>query len=1008
MKTIRTNEITKCTPVTAEFLTDRPLNVVLSIIDKNNGDYHIEPEECKKLISLLANPDYTIKEIGIAHPSAITSNKNLLHALNRNYTLTTISEVRPVNWHAHPSNEFPEGNKLLKLILARNYFLSHPENNKHLAICMPLAYSTNAETFQALMQHEFPEDFKEKYQTILPVSLQKITNKESEANDTIAEVFSCFMQSTYESTLGYITDIYTQEEYYKSENDLLTAEKKSLLEVALSSKNIAVINFALVVYEAHSTSFPTAFIKLSFVENFMQFYNDYLKQYHHDNDELIVKVLFLLLRNQPSLIFYEERRLSLTIYSLLISITPQKYLNDTIIITNNLIDELTKDQTLTSKNNLAAFTEVLCTLAIIVSDSSSALQNDENNPWQETMEKLSGTLTSIDMSEELAYFTASNLLGIDREKPKRHLVSFFLVEFMEKTPHKASLFFSKNDKSGNIIQLFYKQMSTSCKKYFSLLSSAFNQIILTAITNNPEKFLKFLEGDISLLKFTSESTQPQLINLTLSLYALLSPLGASPHYPRTRDSLRLLADILNNTAFSLKEKRTIVGIPLQENHNYPEDILFDTSIAQHSKSKANQSLFSLLLQLHVNCITDFIDFLKGLPIYPAISKKLWATSEPMDFACLLNDEIKGELILATIATYNACINDYTHMPTFALLKNKINYRAIMQALTSATKVKSNTKLSLLAFVLDRQPLAVTQNFLIRESGSDFEGILAVVIKIRDDNNAIINFLNYAILEYKHDEQFDKFWEDYCIVSRKILIRELNASSGTSKAQDTPPQSLKLLPDCTWAEIFFNVSGRQINTKKILAGQLQTLTRNTKLQDQLFKTSQPYLLLALAIYFKSHENPFTYANRAGAFLNRIEALLGSTEKALSSTTFLESDFSRLYEQLPKDIIEDSRIKEYLTPLYEFCLSHNNNSDKACDTKFQKYIIKPVLEKISPLFVARVTISNSTHTFINTEQTESLHVSSRVYKGGGHPYGTFEMVENPISEKDNPKLNHQKMG
>jgi hypothetical protein len=853
----------------AELRMFDPIEVILAVSynakkeKENNGHFKIDPpQQSEALIRMLISPSYQITTITTTHITAITSNSELIHALDKNTTVTDIIQEVPTQWlklQAIETSNTQGNTEKLALILARNRFLSQPDNQEHLLAFQNLMNPENAERFTAALEHQYPQEFNERYKAIFPATLLPLDP-------------------------------------------------------------------ALQPYKKLQKAFHDAQLNPNFHGQFLTAVYENIEQWLENDPRSIVAALTLILKHQPSLLPVkldkDSARLELNIISLLIKHSNTDELANIIATTNQFIDEITSSEEIKNeiKLKLTGGNESLFYMVLkapIASNTnldntsdknSSAKEHKEGNayqeeyPWQNTIEKLIQLFTTL---KELTY-----------------------------------------------------QGSCALSKYF----------------NHPLS---------SLIGYASQSTDSKILDLTLRLYTKAQQLDESFRFSQCAATWSNLYDICDNAHFTLEQKRLTIQMALHQQEPTAEECLFLTNL-----NEKKQSILSLLITLHIDCIGDLIEFIQELPSYAKICDVLRNDTSLITQACVASKQDKGASLTATVALYSAAMIEIN----IDSRSKKTSFTSEMKGFLCNTGIKGSEKLYLLSLLLIGKTLEQTRyilcdtNFLTAMLGADSDSCIA-------------DFIQNHILSYCGEEGFADLWQSYTQASLQSLRAELTSYKTDDSVDYGMPKALQILPPEEWVEPFFNLSSKSSRNEPLPSGNLQPETLHNAQGISFPELTLPYLLLAHGMYFKTRGKQLAYANRAGIFMERVDELLGKKAVPDDQTRLLDSTFSRLNQQLPTQALPTEEAKKTaFTFLYEFCQKERRNPDNVRGEKFQELVLKPLKKKLKLLFnAAEVTLmaTASTHTFDDaaSPQAASRTSTAKIYtpdgNDGGNPHTQYKI-------------------
>lgn len=400
----------------------------------------------------------------------------------------------------------------------------------------------------------------------------------------------------------------------------------------------------------------------------------------------------------------------------------------------------------------------------------------------------------------------------------------------------------------------------------------------------------------------NEATKQLSLDLVLGACEQLQQSSTSfLFYWGDQNILNDLADQLNDPHFTLKQKRQMIKIMLhgQADKNI-EEILFNLHIAGETKDNSKYKfMFFQLFLLHKDCISDLLIFLQTLPSYAAICKALWDSANLLNTACSADNY--EELVLCAIATYNACILDTKQSQALRQTTagmNKDNAWSWVKTLFNPKKKISNgTLINFLAFLFSNQSLKQTTEALFFNTGRIRGTIFDALTALDDDGDVAGFFLNH-IMNYQHEEGFIGLWEFYIQASMNTLHDSLH--------QETTEENITL--------------------KRL-----------------------PYLLIKLGLTLKYHINPFTFTNRANAFIEGVDVILGNITAPTEPKTFFTSSFFDYFKHLPtKELSNIKQKKKAFSFLKAFCEVERNNPKNVERTDFKQKVLEPLMQRLSLLF------------------------------------------------------------
>lgn len=868
---------TKYSTSAAELRMFEPIEVILNIThnakEENNGNFKINPpQQSEALIRMLISPRYNITTITTAHIAAITSNSELIHALDKNTTVTDVIDEMPSEWsklQAIETLSTQSNTEKLALILARNRFLSQPENQEHLLAFQSLMNPENAKRFTTALAHQYPQEFDKRYKAVFPATLL---------------------------TLDHV----------------------------------------LKPYEKLQQAFRNAQVNPDANNDFLLLLHESIEDNLGNNSKLIVETLLHILKNQPQLLSLQlenkpHERLAelvlnilvLNIISLLIRHANEDELESIIAITDQLIDKIALSKDIADEEKQTLLTKITnCVM--------DAALNIQRNPGDNLISTHGKTASTDEHQEE---------------------------EKEEKTDQQESPWQNTLEK---IFQVAKYQLRT--RKLADC----------------------FTEYQYQLIKHISQSTNSKALDLMLRMYAKAHQQDKSFHFANIKGSWIELFSIIDNKHFTLAQKRLTLQMVLHQQEPTAETLLLRQDIVTtEGGGNENRSLLSLLIQQHADHIQAFIEFAKGLPLYGKIRDMLLEDTRLINEACLESKNDEGALVIATVAVYSALGVEVNIKET----EKTTTLSYAMKTTLCSKAIESGIKLNLLNLLLINKTLSQTMHALF-----DDKNFLKTLI-YADNDNYLAGFIQNHILSYSNEKKFDDLWEAYTTASLDIL----KTTYKLSENGDTfSPKALSLLPAREWVEIFFNLSSPLEKDERTLPGLRQPKTIHNSDSGIFQEIALPYALLALGMYFKSYDGIFTYANRATAFINNVDVLINTNGAALSSNKFSDSTFNRLYLQLPKTPLNEEKRKATVTLLYEFCLSESNCSAETSRTNFQKLVIQPLLEKLSPLF-AKVSLKQAAHQFSEDNPTLAKGEDSRLSTHDAQSHANQEIPNSDAAEK-----------
>lgn len=481
-----------------------------------------------------------------------------------------------------------------------------------------------------------------------------------------------------------------------------------------------------------------------------------------------------------------------------------------------------------------------------------------------------------------------------------------------------------------------------------------------------------------LVVHASQSTNPKALDLVFEFYARAHQSDTDFHFPIYLETWHPLFTILNSQYFTLGQKRQTIQMALYQQEPKAESLLLRTDLNKLTNHHREKSLLSLLIELHIDSFGDLIAFIKGLPSYEKIRTMLRSDMQLINQACSASAEDRGALVTATVALYSATSIELNIPSSY---RKGMTFTEQMKLFLCNEAIDGNVKLNLLSLILLNKTLKQTSEILFHR-GNTFLSILRA-----DNNDCLSAFIHSHTLSYSDQEGFSHLWQRYTELSLRMLREDLTHYRAKEDENYDLPKALKLLDPEEWVETFFNLSSTEsrsvtllLGYPELLPGNLQPGTLHNVHGDSFSELTLPYLLLAHGMYFKTRERQLAYANRAAIFIDRVDVLLGNKAFTEDQRYLLDSTFSRLYQQLPKQaFFTEEEKKIAFTFLYNFC---NNQYDNSSTAQFQTLIIHPLLEKLSPLF-ARATAKVSTHEFDDEERDDARDKNSIGRKADATP-------------------------
>lgn len=931
------------------------LNASYKVYVQKNGPngLYLDMAQYETLVALLSNSnDYHVSELVVAHPAAITSQKELMQALDRNPTVITIMQENHLNWSPDATKSHEENHQKLIQILSRNHFFAQEKNRAHLEAFKKLMTASSAQEFQAALSHQYPEDFSQKFQDILPHHLQAVAS--SKDTQSICELFYCFMTPLYESGLAFLTKIYEDN---SNDKPLLYDNKHHLLSIALSTKNKTAIESALRLYEIQKTKSPEIHIDLSehdYLIDDMISIEDYL----NGNSALIAKTILLVLDSQPSLLSLNTSNESLqdcveqlfAMLAPLIKHSNNPHLDTVIKITERIADEIISSELITADKKHCFLTRNTNSLAMVIARNTPTFEitkghTQPQNPWKNVLVKLCWLDNIVIMNSQQFNDHFISLLGDGFENSTLSVSSFLLITLFESMPSQtACCFLADTEEKRNFVQLFYRKLPNLPEDDLDQMINLFEKTVFIAAQNNKDGLVEFLNHDAVILKYSQVSGNPKVLDLTLRFYNQALTINKTFRLPNSNKFWGLIFNILEASSFSLEQKRSLVNLALiRKNDKEPAAILFNQKISGHTISKKPQMLFTLLARLHKDNVDDFIDLLQALQGFNITVNTLWNRCDFMYEACSqsLND---GKPLTAEAAIiYMKLTGEMSARPT---LVNAEHLLPLIIFFENRSSVSSDMKMSLLSLLLIDETLTQTQAILFTS-----QSLFNAIVHIDHDGHSA-EFICDHILSYQNEEGFDQLWQTYTYVSAKCLTEE--GANPTNRHMEFDrngmiilPKALKLLPAMDWVEVFFNLrsSDKARYSGEILpTAHYRTYSHHVNIN---YIIAIPYLHLALGNYFKTYAYRLTYTKRANAFVAYVDAVLNDRKISLRAD-FSDSTFSRLYKNLPQTKYSHSCNSTNFSLLYEFCVNENNQEGADQNSNFHQLIIQPLLKMLDPLF------------------------------------------------------------
>lgn len=984
------------------------LHMVMVFSMAHGNHYQIDAQECNKLITLLSDPSYHIKELSVISKSAIISTPRLMEAINRNFTLTSICIKKAIRWFDETKRDNPTNDQELALMLSRNKFLSQPENNKHLARCQALAWATSTAVLETITDHQFPEAFNETYKSILPITLQPITK-----SNHLTTLFSCYITPIQKAGLEHIVNCYAQENYRRHQSDFISETKQHMIEIAVKSKSTIAVEFALKLYALYHYNCPNAALDFSENNNLLHVLCEDIETDLDGNAQLIFQTLLLALRIQPlqliSRFDKDSGELAPKIFSLLIKYTEKENLKITISATNSLIDKIST-LTLSKEEKQKLLTSLTGKLTSAIFLTSIRLQNNKNNPWQEILEKLYSSALSLEMDEQQSCDWVIELLLAPCLEQTLTFKLELLFKFLDNTPHHSLLFFLQSTKhKKNFTQIFYEQLAVSSKAEAALMINLFKDRAFIAAEYNPNLLISFLIDDVSLFTLTSKCTHPCVLDLTLDLYKKAQQLDDSFCISSIFRLNNSLMNILNNPDFSLDKKRQATQIMLRNASSVDIQYILFKGFLRPSDHPNHPNFrpeyeFLRLIELHKDCMDELLIFLQQLPCYSSICNLLWSNTNLIADACSSTNF--HELIPCAIAIYNACIVDTSQRPVLPLFTRERNSGIwLYKILVGMGNTITSTIILVLSFLLAQQDFMVVKRLLLEPRTSPTtphtksDTILHKLM--RDDDGCVAGLLYSYIIEYQHEEKFDdQLWKPYVETSLHVLKTQILLCKINDNGNYAAPIALQLLKSKEWVEVFFNLLPASKKQNSFQSGMLNPIVAEMIISPIFRQLLLPYSLLAVCMFLKYYTNAFTYSAISKDFLSIVDVLLGKNNIPQKKWSFLSPTFNNLCFHLPKEALPSDARKNAFALIYQYCLEEIDNSSQ---TKFQNQIIHPLLEKLRTVFNTKVTALKTNCTFNEEQTTQDDNSCQAVYKSSGNIHGQFEPVKKRSPENNNLEIN-----